>query len=540
MSAAEDDFATLSDDARHILEQLGGLSPAEYGQRRAAWAEELGIPVAFLDAEYKARRKNEASNEAREIFSSVEPWPEPVSGASLLQAIVRRLKRHVIFSDDAARAVALWIAFCWTHDAAIHSPILLVSSAEKDSGKTTLLGVLRFLVPRSLFIVEISAAVLYRMIEKWKPTLIVDEADSAFAQNDGLRAIINSGWTRGMGVPRCHPDTHEPEIFSTFTPKAIGMKGTDLPDTTRSRSIVIEMQRKRPDEHTDDFEHIDDDQAMTTRRLLARWAADNAESLIAAKPKMPEGFQNRLAANWRPLLAVADTVGGEWPELARKAAQALTAGETDSLGTTLLTDIREAFIPQNADRISSADLVAFLHGIEGRPWAEYGRTAKPISPNQLARLLKPFKVIPGTIRTRAGTAKGYNLSQFKDAFDRYLSPEGASETSQRHNADGTTTSATFQTVTLDADVTVEKCEKPLGHNGCDGVTDGNGGGRVEGLNGEPWPLVCEHCGIPERPGAPVQTYDVDGERFLLHSGCHGNWLAAPDPNEWSFNLDDGP
>jgi putative DNA primase/helicase len=189
MSAAEDDFATLSDDARHILEQLGGLSPAEYGQRRAAWAEELGIPVAFLDAEYKARRKNQASNEAREIFSSVEPWPEPVSGASLLQAIVRRLKRHVIFSDDAARAVALWIAFCWTHDAAIHSPILLVNSAEKDSGKTTLLGVLRFLVPRSLFIVEISAAVLYRMIEKWKPTLIVDEADSAgrICQSDPYR-----------------------------------------------------------------------------------------------------------------------------------------------------------------------------------------------------------------------------------------------------------------------------------------------------------------------------------------------------------------
>jgi hypothetical protein len=102
MSAAEDDFATLSDDARHILEQLGGLSPAEYGRRRAAWAEELEIPVVLLDAEYKARRKNEASNEAREIFSSVEPWPEPVSGASLLQAIVRRLKRHVIFSDDAA------------------------------------------------------------------------------------------------------------------------------------------------------------------------------------------------------------------------------------------------------------------------------------------------------------------------------------------------------------------------------------------------------------------------------------------------------
>ena len=110
-------------------------------------------------------------------------------GDSFLQAIVRRLKRHIIFNDEAATAVALWIAFAWTHDAATHSPFLLVTSAEMNSGKTTLLGLIRFLVPRPLFTVEISSAVLYRAIEKWTPTLIVDEADaiSDRIQSSGLR-----------------------------------------------------------------------------------------------------------------------------------------------------------------------------------------------------------------------------------------------------------------------------------------------------------------------------------------------------------------
>ena len=324
-------------DKQRLFDQLGELSPAEYGQRREQIAADLGTAVIFLDAEWKERRKRGASpSGSREMFAPIEPWPAPVAGASLLRAIVRRLKRHIIFNDEAATAVALWIAFAWTHDAATHSPLLLVTSAEMNSGKTTLLGLVRFLVPRPLFTVEISSAVLYRTIEKWTPTFIVDEADVIFKQNPELRAVVNSGWTRGMGVPRCHPETHEPEIFSTFGPKAIGIKGRNLPDTTLGRSIVIEMRRKKSDERADDFEHIDNDKLVTSRRLLARWAADNLKALAAARPTLPEGFQNRLAANWRPLLAVADVAGWEWPELARTAAKALSNIDTSSKGRCYL------------------------------------------------------------------------------------------------------------------------------------------------------------------------------------------------------------
>ena len=57
--------------------------------------------------------------------------------------------------------------------------------------------------------------------------------------------------------------------------------------------------------------------------------------------------------------------------------------------------------------------------IEGRPWAEW-KAGKPLSANGLARLLAPFGIAPATIRTATGTPKGYQLTQFEDAFARYL------------------------------------------------------------------------------------------------------------------------
>jgi hypothetical protein len=114
------------------------------------------------------------------------------------------------------------------------------------------------------------------------PCFVLDEADKAFIDNEDLRSVINSGWTRGDGVIRCDPITHEPRPYSTFAPKAIGMKGRSLPDTTLSRCVVITMKPKRdndPDEETEDFTHLDNETFARLRQQLLRWAMDNANVL---------------------------------------------------------------------------------------------------------------------------------------------------------------------------------------------------------------------------------------------------------------------
>ena len=115
--------------------------PLGYGKRRKAAAKKLGITTATLDkivAERRVRRSAQTGPETLLPHWDVEPWHEPVASDQLLGAIVERIRAHVVMNQDAAVAVALWVAFSWVHNkAAVHSPLLLVTSAEPNSGKTS-------------------------------------------------------------------------------------------------------------------------------------------------------------------------------------------------------------------------------------------------------------------------------------------------------------------------------------------------------------------------------------------------------------------
>ena len=70
--------------------------------------------------------------------------------------------------------------------------------------------------------------------------------------------------------------------------------------------------------------------------------------------------------------------------------------------------------------ITSAALIERLCAIAPRHWAEFGRSGKPMTQNKLARLLKPLGV--GPILIGSNRLAGYRMTQFADAFERYLKP----------------------------------------------------------------------------------------------------------------------
>ena len=95
----------------------------------------------------------------------------------------------------------------------------------------------------------------------------------------------------------------------------------------------------------------------------------------------------------------------------------------------LLSDIQTIFHDKNTDRIPSKVLAEALGAIEGRPWAEY-RNGKPITANQLARILNDFGISPAPTRSGDDIFKGYVLDKFSDVFERYLqnAPPGGNQT----------------------------------------------------------------------------------------------------------------
>ena len=246
------------------------------------------------------------------------------------------------------------------------------------------------------------------------------------------RAVINHGWTRSAGgVLRCIGDDKTPHVFPTFCPKALGMKGMKLPDTTLTRTIVIEMKRKKAGDQVEHFRHVDYAGLAELRRRALRWAIDNGEKFEGAEPVMPPDFDSRLGDNWRLQFAIADAAGSEWPDKARKAVVRLTVKEASSIGTKLLATIKDVFDGADGaaslDRISSAELATTVGDDASSPFSEW-KNGKPITQAQLARVLKPFRIAPEVIRLPGGgLLRGYQRAQFEDAWDRYLSTDPSAE-----------------------------------------------------------------------------------------------------------------
>lgn len=432
------------------FEKLAKLNPLEYEVIRQDAAKRLGVRMAVLDQEVGRLREEMRAAEAGSSsldLPEVVPWQEPVDGAALLEELGQTFRTYVSLPLGAAVALPLWVVHAYAFEASYITPRLVIGSPEKRCGKTALLRVIGAVVPKKLMAADITAAAMFRAIETSRPTLLIDEGDIGLKDNEALRGVINSGHGRDGAVYRAAGENHEPKRFSTFAPVAIALIGSPA-DTIKDRSVVIRMRRRRRDETVERLRLDRPAMFDTLRRRCARWAADNVEALAAMDPEVPHCLNDRAADNWRPLLAIADRAGEEWSRMAREAAMLLSIDEEDDEGsarTMLLTDIRSIFDTQNdgrldeewRGRIRSGELCDKLAALEDRPWNDWHR-GKPMTPRDLAFLLKSFEIKPKDLKSRYGAVrKGYDIEDFRDAFDRYLPPTdgetSATEATMRKN-----------------------------------------------------------------------------------------------------------
>jgi hypothetical protein len=360
-----------------------------------------------------------------EPFPTVDPWPEPVSGDVLLNAIVVILRRYIGMPSAATHAAALWVVHTWAFEVADFTPYLLVTSPVRSCGKSTLLDVLETIASRPRRSDGMSAAALYRVIDKWLPSVLLDEIDTRLRGDGGeaLRGVLNSGFHRAGRVTLCVGDDHEARDFRTFAPKVLCGIGR-VWDTVESRSIPIRLARATPAELRRLRKVIGAtirDETASTRAKCARWAADHRSALEARPlPPVPAELSARQADIWRPLFAIADVVGGRWRARARAAALALHGGGEDENdhALLLLEDVRGLF-QQGADKLRSAAIVAALVVREDRPWPEMP-SGRALTTRGLAKLLGQFGVRPVPVRDAEGVGRGYKLEHLVPMFGRYL------------------------------------------------------------------------------------------------------------------------
>jgi len=418
----QDPGTVFEADVLALLRQVREAEPARWARIRHAIKEAKTVSLADLDKLTSAA--SDAAVGSNELFPEVTLWPDPVDGAELLEDLAVIIRRHVIADPATVHAAALWTTFTWFVDVVNVAPIANITAPEKRCGKTVMLGVLARLACRPLAVSNIAPAALFRSLELWTPTLLIDEVDAFLAEHNEARGILNAGFTRDSAfVIRCVGDDHMPTRFNVWGAKALCGIGK-IADTLADRSIPLRLRRKLPGERTVKIRHADPAAFAELTGKLARFAIDNREAIRTARPAEVDGLNDRANDCWEPLLAIAELAGGNWPRMARLAAATLHGLEEDtpSIGAELLASIRDVFDNRRADRLSTADLLATLAEDEEAPWAAWNR-GKPMTPHQLAKRLSEFGIKPTTQRIGYKTAKGYKREQFEDVFTRYLSAD---------------------------------------------------------------------------------------------------------------------
>jgi putative DNA primase/helicase len=389
-----------TEKAEAEISRLAKLSALDYDRQREGASARLDIRKATLDKLVDDEREKLARKD--DVSLDRVPALETVVGAELVAELIADLTKYVSLEPEYAVTTAFWVIHTYLLDYTPITPRLAITAPEKRCGKTTLVDWLSTVVQRPKRSDNITAAAVYRAVEALRPTLLIDEADTYLHDNKDLRGILNSGHRSDGTVTRMvkQGDEWVPKDFSTYSACAISLIG-GLPETLHDRSVQVRLRRRTADEKISSLrtDRVDDGLA----RKSARWALDCRDAYANAvlDPEMPPEITNRAADNWRPLFAIADVIGREWPQRLREIAVnvvLLEAGEDPSTGAKLLQDIRVIF--RDREWITTASLVSHLQRLE---W--------PIrSGKSLAIMLKPYRIEPRQERRGVNVERGYLTS----------------------------------------------------------------------------------------------------------------------------------
>jgi hypothetical protein len=397
-------------------------------------ADELEEDIDELKAEFVEYCAEDSSSTAPSDWDE-ESWPEPVTTVVVLEELIARINAHIVAKPHEVLIIALWVLMAWIHETAAHYSVYLVATSPiPGCGKTTLIvEVVGRLTPRACCGGAPTAAGIFHLVDREKPTLINDNVDTLFQRKPEVTELYLLAHTRGIKIPRAVQIGGERHTrwYDPFCPKACSLVGTNLPEALIGRSILIELWRLKPGEKVEKVDPLDPElmeKFKTLRRKLQRWGDDHATTLKGAKPTVPPAFVNRPADNWTLLWAIADLTGGDWGRLARDAAERLSLDELvePSWLERLVQELWVIFVEprdkkKKRDRIPSAELVKRLTEDPTSVWCDYGRGYK-VTQREVAALLGKLHIYPRGIAIGKQRVKGYYAEDFfkKQIFERIL------------------------------------------------------------------------------------------------------------------------
>jgi len=157
------------------------------------------------------------------------------------------IHKYVDISEVFEELCTYYIMLTWVYDKLETIPYLR-PIGDTSTGKTRFIETIGGLCYHCATISgAVTPAPIYRIIEQWKPTLIVEEGDVKHSnEKNEFITILNCGFERNKPVLRCNKENPDNlETYDVFCPKIIATRYRFEDVALESRCITIEMKPTR-------------------------------------------------------------------------------------------------------------------------------------------------------------------------------------------------------------------------------------------------------------------------------------------------------
>lgn len=227
----------------------------------------------------------------------------------LIAEIETYILRHYDLSEREGKLTAYYVLLTYLTDLFYEVPYLH-PTGKSGSGKTRFGETVISICYRPLIFYTVTEASLFRLIDRYQPTIFIDEFNlQDSSDSTGIMQVLNGGWSRNGNIPRCN-EKGEVELFSPFGCKIIASLKKMQSDALESRCIDIETKETtRTDIQYTNIGQIADD-ALPLRQKLMRYRLKNLnrnikDDILTAENELKKySVRARIVQKATPLFAV--------------------------------------------------------------------------------------------------------------------------------------------------------------------------------------------------------------------------------------------
>ena len=299
----------------------------------------------------------------------------------LINDIQTFIHRYVDLRDGFEKIATHYVLFSWVYDRFNELPYLRLRG-DYGTGKTRFLLTVGSLCYKPIFASgAATVSPLFHLLEKFRGTLIIDEADFRFSdEKAAITKILNNGNVKGLPVLRTNATRNgewKPKAFQVYGPKIIATRGMFQDRALESRFITEETSGKTlrkdiPINLPPEYEQ----EALELRNKLLMYRFRTWERHSADASLVDREIEPRLNQVFVPLLSViSDTnTRDELQAIARQYHKDQQAERGMDIEAQILTIIRYHAERCSGVGIAIKDITATFQKLFG---AEYQQVVTP-------------------------------------------------------------------------------------------------------------------------------------------------------------------